>query len=204
MNNYIFDCGSCKTRCDGISIGVYNFRSDAEYSEAKENYIIEQINLNNNFEAKKCELPGYPDIEVLNKSTNKKFYIEIKAQRRTFMAVERKLPDANLKPSETLALNRSDLLRYFDIKREIDAKIFIIWCLENRPCIVPQGQTYFYYQDINKLELIWQTEQNKRTFRRASGRGDVVNGQHRGVVVNYHFSLNELEKLDDISNLLQE
>jgi hypothetical protein len=30
-------------------------------------------------------------------------------------------------------------------------------------------------------------------FRRASGYGDVVNGVHKGVVVNYHFSLEELK-----------
>ena len=41
-----------------------------------------------------------------------------------------------------------------------------------------------------------------RRFKRRSGYGDVVNGKHKGVVVNYHFSLNELD--DNIKNLSTE
>ena len=118
------------------------------------------------------------------------------------MSVKRILPNGGLEPSETLALNLSDLLRYFEIRRSINKPIFIIWCLENRPCIVPEGKTY-YYQDTRKLEEIYNKIGDKRRFRRKSGRGDVVNGQHKGVVVNYHFSLNELKELH-ILELLKE
>ena len=54
---------------------------------------------------------GYPDVEVLNKPTGTVFYIEIKAQRITFMSVKRILPEGGLELSETLALNLNDLLR---------------------------------------------------------------------------------------------
>lgn len=202
MNKYLFDCANCSNRCDGISKGVYNFVSDVVYSENKENQIIDLINSYEGFEAKKCELDGYPDIEVYHHASNHHFFVEIKAQRRTFMSVKRILPDGGLEPSETLALNLSDLLRYFDIQKEINEPIFIMWCLENRPCIVPDGETYFFYQDTRVLEQIYNVVLNKRRFRRESGRGDYVNGQHKGVVVNYHFSLNELDELD-ISELLR-
>ena len=196
MNNkYIFDCSSCSTRCDGKSKGVYIFQNDVDYSENKENTLIRQINSVDGFFAKKCEEDGYPDIEVLHKATGKVFYIEIKAQRRTFMSVERIIPNGNLKPSETLALNKSDLLRYFDIHHKTNNTIFILWCLENRPCIVPNGKTLYFYQDIEELERIYLEYHDTRTFRRQSGYGDVVNGQHKGVVVNYHFSLNEFLEL---------
>lgn len=202
MNKYLFDCVNCSTRCDGVSKGVYNFMSDVEYSENKENQIIDLINTYDGFRAKKCELEGYPDIEVYHYPSNRHFYVEIKAQRRTFMSVKRILPDGGLEPSETLALNLSDLLRYFEIQKEVREPIFILWCLENRPCIVPDGETYFYYQDTRVLEDIYNVVLYKRRFRRESGRGDYVNGQHKGVVVNYHFSLNELDELN-IEELLR-
>ena len=53
-NNYIYDCSTCPTRCDGISKRVYNFISDVEYSERKENELIDNINQINGFTAKKC------------------------------------------------------------------------------------------------------------------------------------------------------
>jgi hypothetical protein len=202
-NKYIFNCDLCTTRCDGISKGTYIFSNDVDYSESKENKLISQVNTIDGFCAKKCELAGYPDIEITHITSGKVFYVEIKAQRRTFMSVKRILPNGGLEPSETLALNLSDLLRYFEIRRSINKPIFIIWCLENRPCIVPEGKTYYYYQDTRKLEEIYNKIGDKRRFRRKSGRGDVVNGQHKGVVVNYHFSLNELKELH-ILELLKE
>lgn len=111
------------------------------------------------------------------------------------MSVKRILPYGELEPSETLALNLSDLLRYFNIQNEVRKKIFILWCVENRPCIVPENSTLYFYQDSNVLESIYLHYGDSRRFRRASGFGDVVNGQHKGVVVNYHFSLAELEHL---------
>ena len=203
MNKFVFDCNSCSERCDGKSKGVYIFENDVEYSENKENQIIGQINCIDGFLASKCTQEGYPDIEILHKPSGKTFYVEIKAQRRTFMSVKRILPDGGLEPSETLALNLSDLLRYFEIRKTLGKPVFILWCLENRPCIVPNGKTYYYYQDFDVLEKIYAEVGDTRKFRRESGFGDVVNGRHKGVVVNYHFSLNELKELH-ILELLKE
>ena len=111
------------------------------------------------------------------------------------MSVQRLLPQAGLTPSETVALNLSDLQRYFDIYAETHIPISIIWVLQNRPCIVPAGESLYFYQTITELYKIHQKYGNKRTFRRRSGRGDIVDGVHKGVVVNYHFSLNELKPL---------
>lgn len=191
-NQYVFDCSNCPTQCDGISKGTYIFKSDVEYSEHKEQLIINQINNRPDFKAEKCEKDGYPDILVTHIPTSKTFYIEIKAQRRTFMAVKKYLPEADLVPSETVACNLSDILRYIEIRRASHEKIFVMWCLENRPCIVEDGKTNYYHQDLDELERIYNAYHNKRRFRRESGQGDYVNGKHKGVVVNYHFSLNEL------------
>ena len=196
-NKFVFDCNKCPHRCDGISKMVYIFKSDAEYSEEQEKKMIDNINVIKKFVAKKCEKDGYPDIDVFSKENNKTFYIEIKCQRRTFMSVKKILPQGNLEPSETLALNLSDLLRYFDIHKQTKEKIFILWCVENRPCIVEQGNVKYYYQDVEVLEKIYNYYKEKRRFRRKSGYGDVDQyGNHKGVVVNYHFSINELKELD--------
>ena len=194
-NAFVFDCDACSHRCDGVSKKTYLFENDADYSERKEQALIAKINRVGGFCAVKCELKGYPDIEVTHLASGRVFYIEVKAQRRTFMAVQRKLPDADLTPSETVACNLSDLVRYIGIHKETAKPIFVVWCLENRPCIVEEGATRYFYADIAELEKILLHYGDKRRFRREEGEGDVVNGVHKGVVVNYHFSLNELTDL---------
>jgi len=109
------------------------------------------------------------------------------------MSVKHFLPKANLQASETIALNLSDLLRYFEIYKKENIPILIIWVLQNRPCIVPDNKRYYFYQSIEILADIYNKYKNNRTFRRKSGKGDVIDGVHKGVVVNYHFSLNELK-----------
>ena len=192
---YRYDCSKCKVRCDGKSLGIYNFKGDFEYSEYFENKIINKLCKRNRY-AKKTEKDGYPDIEVcISENGALKCYIEVKAQRRTFMSVEKILPNSNLIPSETMALNLSDLLRYFDIAKKNHPYIYILWVLSNRPCTVDNDKAKYFYQKVNILERIYNKYQNTRTFRRKSGIGDIVNGEHKGVVVNYHFSLSELKKI---------
>jgi hypothetical protein len=194
ISENIFDCSVCKTRCDGISKGSYIFLSDSTFSEKYENLIIEKINLSKKFKASKCELNGYPDIQIFDLEGNLHSYLEVKVQQRTFMTIEKILPLSDLKPSETLALNLSDLLRYFEIKENDKIKTSIVWVLMNRLCIVNSEEIHFYFQDIDILQNIYKKEFDKRRFRRKSGDGDVVDGIHKGVTVNYHFSINELIK----------
>lgn len=190
-NPYIFDCATCKTKCDGVSKGKYIFENDTAFSNKFEDELIDIIKNRTRREAKKTREPGYPDIEVYN-NDSVLCYIEIKAQQRTFMAVERILPQGNLKPSETLALNLSDLVRYFEIFDKTKKMIFLAWIVSNRPCILKDAQKQVFFQDIETLKGVFGVYDMKRRFRRRSGEGDVVNGEHKGVVVNYHFSLNEL------------
>ncbi len=192
VSDYVFDCSTCSNRCDGKSKGVYLFDNDVAFSENRENQLIQQINMVSGFFAQKCKRNGYPDIEIEHLPTGKRFFIEVKVQRRTFMAIERLLPDAELAPSQTMALNLSDLVRYFQIQENERCPIFILWCLLERPCVVPEGKTNYYYQDIETLKTIYYHYGDARRFRRKSGFGDVVDGQHKGVVVNYHFGLHEL------------
>ncbi len=108
------------------------------------------------------------------------------------MSVERMLSDGNLIASETIALNLSDLKRYFEIQRHVNVPIYLMWVLEERPCVLKEKKVLCYYQSVRELEEIYKMYGDNRTFKRKSGNGDVVDGKHKGVVVNYHFSLNEL------------
>lgn len=192
ISPYVYDCKVCPTRCDGISKMHYAFENDATFSEGYEQKLIDFINLSTNYSAVKTTQKGYPDVEVKDKN-GKVFYIEVKVQQRTFMSVEKIIPESGLKPSETIALNLSDLIRYFELEDENKLVIFIFWVVLNRPCILKQATMQYYYRLVSELKPIWLEQKDKRRFRRKSGEGDIVNGEHKGVTVNYHFSLNELK-----------
>ena len=197
---YRFRCDCCATKCDGKSIGVYNFMNDAEYSGHFEQELIRSIKERGYF-AMKTEREQYPDVEVYDREGGELLcFIEVKAQRRTFMSVAKCMPNCGLVPSETVALNQSDLEHYIAQSKVEKAPIYLMWVLSNRPCIVPDGQVDFFYNRIDVLEEIFHRCGDRRRFRRKSGQGDVVNGVHKGVVVNYHFSLNELRPftLDEV------
>lgn len=176
MDNH--DCNNCRY-CDSSSKNNYQFKDDASFSEHFEQEIIAKIP-----DSKKSTGPGYPDIDC------GQFFIEVKVQRRTFMSIKKFLPDADLGPYETVALNLSDLKRYFEIYEQNKVPIYILWVLLDRPCITIEPK--YFYQDIIVLRNIYNIYQDKRKFTRKSGKGDVVDGIHKGVVVNYHFSINEL------------
>lgn len=199
-NNYRYDCSSCPTRCDGISKMVYNFKNDVAFSEHYEQLLISRI-IEEGYFAKKTDKDQYPDVEVYTEKGGELLcYIEVKVQRRAFMSVQRILPHADLVPSETLALNLSDLEHYIEQSRIVDVPIYIMWVLAERPCIVDENSVKCFYNHISEFERILDYYGDKRRFRRASGKGDVVNGEHKGVVVNYHFSISELRPfaLDEI------
>ena len=192
LSEYVYDCRKCHTRCNGISKGIYSFENDVQFSEHYENIVIDKINKSEKFIAAKCVTAGYPDIEIKTKAGILHHYLEIKVQQRTFMSVQKYLPESGLMPSETVALNLSDLLRYFTIKQQTGVPSGILWVVLNRLCIIAAGQEQMFYQDTQTLQSIYKTELFKRKFTRKSGEGDVVEGVHKGVTVNYHFSLKEL------------
>ena len=192
-SDFVYDCARCHTRCDGISKGVYLFDNDVAFSERYEQLIIDRINAGNVYRASKCNEDGYPDVEVRNANNQVHRYLEVKVQQRTFMAVEKYLPQSLLTPSETVALNLSDLRRYFSIEEKTGIQTSIVWVLLNRACIMPVGEERYFYQQTQTLKAIYNKAAARRTFKRKSGDGDVVNGLHKGVTVNYHFSLKELK-----------
>ncbi len=194
INAFIYDCKTCPTRCDGKSKNNYNFEKDLTFSEKYENRLMKWYNMKTALFCKHSTTAGYPDLVVFDAQDEVKFYIEVKIQARTFMSVKRILPQANLEASETIVLNWSDLARYFEIERLTKKKIYIVWGLLQRPCIVPENKLHYYHQELGVLKNIYEKYQDKRRFRRKSGKGDIVNGVHKGVVVNYHFSLRELKK----------
>jgi hypothetical protein len=190
---FVYDCAVCHTRCDGVSKGNYNFLHDAAFSEEYEQWIIDRINHSGKYMASKSIEPGYPDI-TLRINGIVCMYVEVKVQQRTFMNVQTCLPASDLMPSETIALNESDLLRYIRLEDEMRVPIIILWVLQNRLCVVAAQQYELYFQQLCELKKIYHKYGTKRRFRRRSGEGDVVNGEHKGVVVNYHFSLKEMKQ----------
>ena len=194
---YKFDCAKCPNKCDGKSKGNYDFESDVEFSEGYERSLIKDIKARG-FWAKKTQKKQYPDIEIYDREGGKLIgWLEVKAQRRTFMNVCERLPKADLMPSETVALNRSDLEHYIIQSKTETAPIYLAWVLTDRPCVT-EG-TAIFFNSLSELEKIFDSCGNKRKFTRRSGKGDVVDGEHRGVLVNYHFSLDELQpfNIDD-------
>lgn len=200
---YKYNCNECTTKCDGTSKKIYNFKSDVELSEYYEKELIAKIT-NAGYYAVKTTKNQYPDIEIYDEHNGKmKCFIEVKVQRRSFMSVSKILPQSNLVPSETLALNLSDLQHYISQKKEHYIPVYILWVLLERPCIIKDKKVLAYYNDLDELEKILNKYGDKRRFRRKSGSGDVVNGEHKGVVVNYHFSISELKPFS-LTNILSE
>lgn len=194
ISDLIFDCSKCHTLCDGVSKGSYIFNNDVSFSESFEEMLIERINKTGKYTALKNQEPGYPDLEINDGNRTTYCYAEVKVQQRTFMQIKKYLPDSNLKPSETVALNLSDLTRYFRIQKTTGTSAIIVWFLLNRFCIVDKDSFKVYFQSCEELEKIYNSEKDKRIFKRKSGEGDVVDGVHKGVTVNYHFSLTELKE----------
>jgi hypothetical protein len=194
IRDFIYDCSRCPTRCDGISKGSYIFDNDASFSEGFEEMLIERVNKTGKYTAIKTSEKGYPDLEISDKNGQRYCFLEVKVQQRTFMNVKKYLPYSNLEPSETVALNLSDLTRYFKIQKTLGTPTVIAWFLLNRFCIVDKDSFKVYFQSCEELEKIYNLEKEKRLFKRKSGEGDIVNGVHKGVTVNYHFSLNELKE----------
>lgn len=196
LGKYHYNCETCPTRCDGKSKEQYLFENDSRLSEKYEQALIRHINRHNRYFAQKSTTSGYPDLELYhpnNPDTGAVTgFIEVKVQQRTFMSVRSSLPNGDLYASETVALNLSDLLRYFEVKNTTNLPLYIVWALLNRPCVLGKSNFRLFYQEIDVLQVIYDKYLNKRRFRRKSGLGDIVDGEHKGVVVNYHFSLAEL------------
>lgn len=195
LGHFVFNCSNCPTPCDGVTVPQFDFERDVQFSENIENRIIAQIEAAHpRLRATKTTRDGYPDIEVSDRAIgNLRALIEIKGQARTFMKVRKLLPDSCLAPSETIALNLSDLERYFNVATQEPVSIYIVWAVLHRPCIVAIGGERFFHQNLETLRQIRRADTaDTRRFRRKTGDGDIVNGQHKGVTVNYHFSLAEL------------
>jgi len=195
LNYYTkFSCNTCKTRCDGISKTAYIFSEDVEKSERDEELIAGFIRERIPVSVKKtpAQAHGLADLEIY-KDSELLCRVEVKHQERTFMAVSRLLPHGKLLPYETIAINLSDLERYISQHKVDQVPIFVIWHV-SRPCL---GSVYFG-NEISVLESVLNLYRDKRTFRRASTKSDYVNGEHKGVVVNFHFSLKEMIDLEDI------
>jgi hypothetical protein len=194
----VFDCKRCATPCDGTSKRSFDFQADTAISEIAELELSSRLNQIDLIQAQKVhnENAHLPDIEI-RKNDKVIARVEVKAQGRAFMAVNRLLPHGNLLPYETVALNRSDLVRYiknFDLEQ---IPTFIVWRIK-RPCI-PDA---WYGHNLDFLKKSFEKYGETRTFRRRSTNSDYVDGTHKGVTVNYHFSLKELLEISEIERMI--
>ena len=194
------DCKRCATRCDGTSNRSLDFQEDTAISEIAELELSSRLNQIDLIRAQKVpdESAHLPDIEI-RKNDKVIARVEVKAQGRAFMAVNRLLPHGNLLPYETVALNRSDLVRYiknFDLEQ---IPTFIVWRIK-RPCI-PDA---WYGHNLEFLKKSFEKYGETRTFRRRSTNSDYVGGTHKGVTVNYHFSLKELLEISEVERMILE
>ena len=189
-----FDCNICPTRCDGRSKSAYIFEDDVAASEAAEDWLAEQLAAALDVDVYKApgQRRGLPDLALI-RGDRVLARVEVKAQGRAFMAVERLLPDADLRPYETVALNLSDIRRYAAQYRLSSVPTWLIWRVR-RPCL---GEGY-WGQSIEALMEIGDHYREARTFRRSSTDSDYVDGEHLGVTVNYHFGLRELLPLETL------
>ncbi len=193
------NCDECKLsdKCSGKSKGHYIFENDVSLSDIAEKETKNLIEKHTKFRCDKVkgeeEANKYPDLRVADNSGNVVAYVEVKFQQRTFMKIKQKLPFSDLSPAESVALNKSDLVRYFKIYELIKSTpIYITWKLL-RPCF---GELRLY-NHIQEFKKIYEQYNDKRTFIRESGHGDVdAQGRHLGVKVNYHFSINELKPIN--------
>lgn len=193
-----FNCELCPTRCDGRSKSAYVFEDDVALSEAAEDWLAGHLADALGVDVYKAppRRHGLPDLALI-RGDRVLARVEVKAQGRAFMAVQRLLPHANLLPYETVALNLSDIKRYAAQYRMDGVPLFLIWRVK-RPCL---GEGY-WGQHIEPLMQIGNRYRDHRTWRRASTDSDYVEGEHRGVTVNYHFSLRELLPLAELLPLL--
>jgi hypothetical protein len=195
-----YNCNSCHTKCDNKSKNAYIFKDDVLLSEEAEDWLVNRLSSTLHIQIKKAiaEAHGLPDLELVQ---YEKIIarVEVKAQGRAFMLVSKLLPLANLLPYETVALNLSDLERYISNYHSENVPTFIVWRVR-RPCI---GEEY-WGQHIEILDRIYKQYGHRRRFQRKSTSSDYVDGQHKGVTVNYHFSVQELLPLEEIEKSLQQ
>ncbi len=196
----VFDCNRCATPCDGTSKRSFDFQADTAISEIAELELSSRLNQIDLIRAQKVPVQRahLPDIEVL-RNDRVIARVEVKAQGRAFMAVNRLLPKGNLLPYETVALNRSDLVRYIENFDQEQIPTYIVWRVK-RPCI-PDG---WYGHNLEFLRKSFEKYGESRTFRRRSTKSDYVGGTHKGVTVNYHFSLKELLEISEIERMILE
>ncbi|WP_129677302.1 hypothetical protein [Candidatus Chloroploca sp. Khr17] len=195
-----FNCAICSTRCDGRSKSAFIFTDDVALSVQAEDWILQHFQEVLGLSVYKAagEIHGLPDLEIIR---GQKIIarVEVKAQSRAFMSIERLLPKSNLHPYEAVALNLSDLKRYITLYQREDIPLFLVWRVQ-RPCL---GEGYWGHS-VTRLQEIYQHYQGDRRYRRRSTLSDYVDGQHCGVTVNYHFSLRELLPLSAVEHCLQQ
>lgn len=177
--NCLYDCKTCKTKCSDKSNLKYIFDNDLEFAEISEKCIKQFLENEKGYKVIKTEPGGPPDLFVV--APEKHFYVEVKVQTRAFMQIALKCPESGLTPSETVVIDKSDLLHY-----QYYGDVYLTFILY-RPCF--QGLKIFT-QHINKLKAVYEKQGNKNEYTRRVGEGD----GNLGVRTKYHLSLKDFKE----------
>ena len=196
-------CGACK-KCIARSKLDYPFQRDLDTSDALVKALKHYIQTNTKYECKAPEVDKNPDIRVLDVTNGANLVCRVEAkflEGFAFMKAQEKLGD-HLLPKETLVVDEPKLLSYFECKQRDreqegrDVPIFVVWKFD-RPCAGVGGITVF--QEIDKLNAIYNARGSKRAFERETVESDYVGRQKRGITAKYHFSLRECQPIENLA-----
>ena len=141
---YLHDCSSCQTRCDGNSLGIYQFTNDVEYSEHFGN------------------LYGTPKDFVKNRLKEKDVLLEIDVNGG--LQAKRSFPETVLifiAPPSVNELKRRLSLRHTETDEQIEKR------LERIDYEMEKGESYDYKvvnddleTAVSEIEKIIEKEKN--------------------------------------------
>lgn len=206
LNSLNLSCGICHT-CNAKSKGAYSFNSDLSKSQELVEALMALVAETTSFH---CIPPGHvkdPDIQVLDSQERLVCRIEAKMlEDKPFMKVNSFLSGHDLQPKETIVVDYSKLMSYFERMQADNCgassyiPTFVVWHL-GRPCAELNGITVF--QECQGLKTIFNQKGKSRVYDRKTGTGDFKDGTQMGITKKYHFSVRECRPIEELVGELQ-
>lgn len=142
-----------------------------------------------------CEIP---DINVYKDSSLQELVCRIEAKFLDGQAFVKSKNYTGLYAKEALVIDEPKLLSYFSCKSADknmgkNIPIYIVWKFD-RPCSDVGGIAVF--QEIDVLNRLYEKYGDTRAFRRKTSETDFQNGERKGIIDKYHFSIRECEPIE--------
>ena len=192
----LYECKECK-KCTPESALNYPFDKDLENSQDLVNELKFLIESNTILKCRDTEENKNPDLLVIDISINNFLLCRVEAKYLEGKAFVKSEEYIGLKPKEVLVIDEPKLKHYFECKKsdklrfKREVPLFVVWKFD-RPCEDIGGITVF--QEIDKLQEI-HTKERKRYFRRKKATNDYVDGERKGIIDKYHYSIKETEPI---------